>query len=214
MNIKILLVDDHKIMRDGLSSLFSDAEDIDVVAEASGGGEAVEKALEHSPDVVVMDLTLPDMGGIEATRRIMAKKPETKVLVLSMLMDRNCVLESLEAGARGYLAKDCAAEELVAAIRAVYAGKPYFCAGATEIMIKGFTPSTAAVQISPALTKRELEVLKLTAEGSNTKEIAFELGVSIKMIEIHRMNIRKKLGLKSIAQLTTYAARIGLISIE
>lgn len=214
MNIKILLVDDHKIMRDGLASLLSDEEDIDVVAEASGGGEAVEKALEHAPDVVVMDLTLPDMGGIEATRRILAKNPDIKVLVLSMLMDRNCVLESLEAGARGYLAKDCAAEELVAAIRTVYAGKPYFCADATEIMIKGFAPASSSVQTSPALTKRELEVLKLTAEGSNTKEIAFSLGVSIKMIEIHRMNIRKKLGLKSIAQLTTYAARTGLISIE
>lgn len=213
MNIQVLLVDDHKIMRDGLVSLLGCAEDIDVVAEASGGREAVEKALEHSPHVVVMDLTLPDMGGIEATRRIMAKNPRIRVLVLSMLMDRNCVLESLDAGARGYLAKDCAAEELVEAIRTVFAGKPYFCAGATEIMIKGFAPGSSH-QIAPALTKREQEVLKLTAEGNNTKEIAFTLGVSIKMIEIHRMNIRKKLGLKSIAQLTTYAVRIGLISID
>ena len=210
MNIKVLLVDDHKIMLEGLSSLLGCADDIDVVAEASGGVAAIEKALEHSPDVVVMDLTLPDIGGIEATRRIMAKNPRIKVLVLSMLMDTNCVLESLEAGARGYLAKDCAAEELVAAIRTVFAGKPYFCAAATEIMIKGVAPP----QITPALTPRELEVLKLTAEGNNTKEIAFTLGVSIKMIEIHRMNIRKKLGLKSIAQLATYAARTGLISLE
>ncbi|ABQ26956.1 response regulator transcription factor [Geotalea uraniireducens] len=214
MTIQVLLVDDHKIMRDGLVSLLGCAGDIDVVAEASGGREAVEKALVHSPHVVVMDLTLPDMGGIEATRRIMAKNPRIRVLVLSMLLDRNCVLESLEAGARGYLAKDCAAEELVAAIRTVFAGKPYFCAGATEIMIKGFAPGSASQQIAPVLTKREREVLKLTAEGYNTKEIAFTLGVSIKMIEIHRMNIRKKLGLKSIAQLATYAVRIGLISID
>lgn len=212
MKIKVLLVDDHKIMRDGLASLLDDAQDIDVVAEACNGGEAIEKAAEHAPDVVVMDLTLPDMGGMESTRRIMAKNPHIKVLVLSMLLDKSCVLESLEAGARGYLAKDCAAEELVAAIRTVFAGNPYFCAGATEIMIKGFAPPSE--QIAPALTKRELEVLKLTAEGANTKEIAFDLGVSIKMIEIHRTNIRRKLGLKSIAQLTTYAARTGLISIE
>jgi DNA-binding NarL/FixJ family response regulator len=214
MNIKVLLVDDHKIMRDGLVSLLACAEDIDVVAEASGGGEAVEKALEHSPDVVVMDLTLRDMGGIEATRRIMAKNPRIRVLVLSMLMDRNCVLESLDAGARGYLAKDCAAEELVAAIRTVFAGKPYFCADATEIMMMSFASCSASKQTAPALTKREQEVLKLIAEGYNTKEIAFTLGVSIKMIEIHRTNIKKKLGLNSIAQLTIHAARTGLISIE
>ena len=214
MNIKVLLVDDHKIMRDGLASLLNDEKDISVVAEASCGGEAIEKAMEHSPDVVVMDLTLPDMGGIEATRRIMANNSRTRILILSMLLDRNCVLESMEAGARGYLAKDCAAEELVAAIRTIHSGKPYFCVEATEIMLKGFAPASAAKQITPALTKRELEVLKLTAEGSNTKEIAYELGVSVKMIEIHRMNIRRKLGLKSIAQLTTYAVRTGLISIE
>jgi len=214
MTIKVLLVDDHKIMRDGLASLLDAAEDIDVVAEAGSGGEAVTKALEHIPDIVVMDLSLPDMGGIEATRCIVAKNPGIRVLILSMLMDRNCLLESLEAGARGYLAKDCAAEELVAAIRTVYSGRPFFCAEATEIMIKGFTPDPVSAQIAPQLTKRELEVLKLTAEGNNTKEIAFALGVSVKMIEIHRMNVRRKLGLKSIAQLTTYAARIGLITIE
>lgn len=213
MNIQVLLVDDHKIMRDGLISLLDDAEDIDVVAEASGGAEAVEKALEYSPDVVVMDLSLPDMGGMEATRRIRAQNPGIRILVLSMLMDRDCVLESLEAGARGYLAKNCAAEELVTAIRAVYAGKPYFCSDATEIMIKGATPRSASEQVVPMLTRREQEVLKLTAEGHSTKEIAFELGVSVKMIEIHRANIRKKLGLKSIAQLATYAVRTGLITI-
>jgi DNA-binding NarL/FixJ family response regulator len=213
MSINVLLVDDHKIMREGLIAVLDSAEDVHVVAEASGGGEAVAKTMELMPDVVVMDLSLQDMGGIEATRRIMAKQPAARVLVLSMFMDRNCVLESLDAGARGYIAKSCAAEELVTAIRTVYAGKPYFCADATEIMIRGFAPCYAGEQIAPSLTQRELEVLKLTAEGCNTKEIAFDLGVSIKMIEVHRMNIRKKLGLKSIAQLTTYAARIGLISI-
>jgi DNA-binding NarL/FixJ family response regulator len=214
MNIKVLLVDDHKIMRDGLISLMGCAKDINIVAEASGGGEAIEKAIEYSPDVVVMDLTLPDMGGIEATRRILANNPRIRVLILSMLLDRNCVLESMEAGARGYLAKDCAAEELVTALRTVHSGKPYFCADATEILIQGFAPASVTERIVPVLTKRELEVLKLTAEGNNTKGIAYELGVSVKMIEIHRMNIKRKLGLNSIAQLTTYAVRSGLISIE
>jgi DNA-binding NarL/FixJ family response regulator len=189
------------------------AEDVRVVAEASCGREAVAKALEHLPDVVVMDLSLQDMGGIEATRHILTKRPSTKVLVLSMFLDRDCVLESLEAGARGYVAKSCAAEELVTAIRTVHAGKPYLCVDATEIMIQRFSPCSSVVQSAHLLTQREQEVLRLTAEGGNTKEIAFELGVSTKMIEVHRMHIRKKLGLKSIAQLTTYAARNGLISI-
>ncbi|MBT0665520.1 response regulator transcription factor [Geobacter pelophilus] len=213
MSIKVLLVDDHKIMREGLISVLGMAEDVDVVAEASCGSEAVAKALEHLPDIVVMDLSLQDMGGIEATRRILAKRPSIKVLVLSMSLDRNCVLESLDAGARGYIAKSCAAEELVVAIRTVHAGKPYLCVDATEIIIQGFSSCLPMGQSSQLLTHREQEVLKLTAEGGNTKEIAFELGVSIKMIEVHRMHIRKKLGLKSIAQLTTYAARTGLISI-
>jgi DNA-binding NarL/FixJ family response regulator len=214
MNIKVLLVDDHKIMRDGLIALMDDEADIDVVAQAGTGAEAVEKAMEHQPDVVVMDLTLPDMGGIEVTRRIMKLNPRIRVLVLSMLMDKYCVLESLESGARGYLAKDCAAEELVAAIRTVHDGSPYLCASAQEIILQSFTSSSVAERTKPALTKREMDVLKLTAQGFSTKEIAFSLGVSIKMIEIHRMNLRKKLGLKSIAQLTTYALRIGLISIK
>jgi DNA-binding NarL/FixJ family response regulator len=201
-------------MRDGLASLLNTAGDIDVVAEAGSGREALEKSAVHSPDVVVMDLTLPDMGGIEATRQIVATHPDIRVLILSMLLDRICVLESLEAGARGYLVKDCAAEELVTAIRTIHSGKPYFCTDAMEIMIKGFAPGPVPEQLTLTLSKREQEVLKLTAEGNNTKEIAFELGVSIKMIEIHRKNIRRKLGLKNIAQLTTYAARIGLISIE
>jgi len=214
MSIRVLLVDDHKIMRDGLASLLDGVENITVVAEADCGETAIEKALEYVPDVAVIDLSLPDIGGIEVARRIIAKDLSIRILVLSMFMDRNCVLESAEAGVRGYLVKDCAAEELVEAIRSIYAGKPYFCTGATEIMLKGLSDDSATRQTSPPLTKRELEVLKLTAEGYNTKEIAFELGVSIKMIEIHRSNIRRKLGFKSIAQLTTYAVRTGLITID
>lgn len=213
MSIRVLLVDDHTIMRDGLTSLLNSAGDINVIAEAGTGEEAVEKALKHSPHVVVMDLSLPDMGGIEATRRIISENPAIKVLILSMLMDKNCVLESLEAGARGYIAKNCAAEELVIAIRAIHVGKPYFCTEATEILINEHTPASAAPP-SPSLTKRELEVLKLIAEGHSTKETAFALGISVKMVEVHRMNLKRKLGLKSIAQLSIYAARTGLVSIN
>lgn len=214
MSIKVLLVDDHKIMRDGLASLLDGVEGVTVIAEADCGETAIEKALRHVPDVVVLDLALPDIGGIEVARRIIGTVPSIRILVLSMFMDRNCVLESVEAGARGYLAKDCAAEELVEAIRKIFSGEPYFSANAMEIMLKGLTNDSPAKQTSPLLTKREQEVLKLTAEGYNTKEIAFERGVSTKMIEIHRSNIRRKLNIKSVAQLTTYAIRTGLISIE
>jgi DNA-binding NarL/FixJ family response regulator len=214
MKIKVLLADDHAIVRDGVAALLGSTHDIEVVAEASGGLESVEKVLEHAPDVVVMDLALPDMGGIEAIRRIRAKKPHVKVLVLTMHLDRNCVLESLEAGASGYLVKECAGKELAVAVRMVFADKPYLCAGATEIMLKKFSSGSASGQNAPELTKREQEVLKLTALGNNSKEIAFTLGISSRMIDIHRINIKKKLGLQNIAQLTTYAARNGLISIE
>lgn len=214
MSIRVLLVDDHKIMRDGLASLLATSDEIEVVAEAATGNEAIEKARQHLPDLVVMDLTLPDIGGMEATRRILTEHPDIRVLILSMLLDRNCLLESLEAGAKGYLIKDCAAEELVTAIRTVFAGKPYYCADAMDILVKGLIPSTTDERPQQVLTKRELEVLKLTAEGSCTKEIAYDLGISVKMVEIHRMNLKRKLGIKSVAQLATYAARIGLISID
>ena len=212
MEIKVLLVDDHKIIRDGLSAILKCEEDIRIIAEAGTGQEALEKVSRSAPDVVVMDLTLPDMGGMQVTRRILAEYPGVKVLILTMFLDENCVFESLEVGARGYLVKDCAAEELVAAIRSIHQGKPYFCTGAQEIMMRKCLPHTSGDNSTPALTKRETEVLKLTAQGLNTKEIAFQLGVSIKMIEVHRMNVRRKLGLHSIAQLTTYALKNSLIT--
>lgn len=212
MSIKVLLVDDHKIIRDGLSAILQAEDDICVIAEAGSGQEALNKVNESAPDVIVMDLTLPDMGGVQVTRRILAERPAIKVLVLSMFLDENCVFESLEAGARGYLAKDCAAEELVEAIHSVFQGKPYFCTGCQEIMLKKCVANSISAHTTLVLTKRETEVLKLTAQGLCTKEIAFQLGISIKMVEAHRMNVRKKLGLKSIAQLTTYALKNGFIT--
>jgi len=213
MSINVLLVDDHKIIRDGLSAILKCEEDICIIAEAGSGQEALDKVKQSIPDVVVMDLTLPDMGGMQVTRRILAQYPEIKVLVLTMLLDETCVFESLEAGARGYLVKDCAAEELVTAIRLIYQGKPYFCTGCQEMMMKRCVDNPETINTGPVLTKREMEVLKLIAQGLNTKETAYELGVSTKMIEAHRMHIRKKLGLHSIAQLTTYALKNRLIEV-
>lgn len=213
MSIRVLLVDDHKIMRDGLSAILETEDDIVIVANAATGEDAITMALEHSPDVVVMDLSLPDMGGIEATRKIISQLPHVNILILTMLLDQDCVFDSLESGARGYLVKDCAAEELVTAIRTIYNGKPYFCADVQEMMIRRVAPDSSKDKASASLTNREREVLVLTARGFSIKEIAFELKISDKMVEVHRAKIKKKLGLCSIAQLTLYAVRTGLIAV-
>lgn len=212
MGINVLLVDDHTIIREGLASILQAEGDIQIIAEAGSGQEALEKLKQCQPDIVVMDLTLPDMGGVQVTRHILAAYPTIKVLVLTMYLDDTCVFESLEAGVRGYLVKDCAAEELVVALRTIQQGRPYFCTGAQEIMMKKCQVETVEGHRVLPLTKRETEVLTLTARGLTTKEIAFELQVSIKMIEVHRSNLKKKLGINSIAQLATYAMKNGLIA--
>lgn len=213
MKIKVLLVDDHTIMREGLSAILETEGDIDIAANAATGEEAIRLALEHSPDVVIMDLSLPDMGGMEATRKIVSQLPHVKVLILSMLLDQDCVFDSLESGARGYLVKDCAAEELVTAIRTLYDGKPYFCADVQEILIRKAVPDSSGEKASPSLTNREREVLVMTAQGYSIKAIASELKISDKMVEVHRAKLKKKLGLNSIAQLTVYAVRTGVIAV-
>lgn len=215
MSIRVLLVDDHTIMREGLKALLARATDIQVVAQAADGVEAIQQAVAHAPDVIVMDLTMPNMGGIEATRRIVAANPEIKTLALSMVMDRSCVVESLKAGAKGYLIKDCAGEELIGAIRTLAAGGSYLCSKVTELVISDYAQHAANAPSSAhaTLSAREQEVLQLIADGKNTKEIAFSLGVSTKTIEVQRSSIMKKLDLHSIAELTKYALREGLTSI-
>lgn len=216
MSIRVLLVDDHKIMREGLKALLAKAPDIEVVAQAADGLEAIQKAAEHSPDVIVMDLTMPKMGGIEAIRRIAGVNPGIKALALSMVMDRSCVVESLKAGAKGYLIKDCAGEELIGAIRTLAAGSSYLCSKVTELVISDYAQQTANSPSSAhsSLSAREQEVLQLIANGKNTKEIAFTLGISAKTVEVQRGNIMKKLNLHSIAELTKYALREGLTTID
>ena len=212
MAINVLLVDDHTVLRNGLTAILNTEDDIHVIAEAGSGQEAISMAITFSPDVVVMDLTLPDMGGTMATRRILAERPASKVLVLTMFLDEDCVFESIEAGACGYLVKDCASEELVAAIRSVHQGKPFYSPQAQQMMMRRIMRGSDESRGNSELTKRETEVLKLTAKGLNTKEIAFELGVSVKMIDVHRMNVKRKLGLNNVAQLTAHAIKNGLIT--
>jgi len=216
MSITVLLADDHTIMREGLKSLLDRAADIEVVAQAANGSEALQKVEEYRPEVVVMDLTMPGMGGIEATRRIAAAYPKIKVLALSMIENKSCVVECLKAGAKGYLLKDCAGEELLGAIRALAAGEFHLCSKITELVIREYTQHDidGASPSTHILSKREQEVLQLITDGKNTKEIAFMLGVSVKTIDVQRHNIMKKLNLYSIAELTKYAVREGLTSIE
>lgn len=209
MPITILLADQHRLFREGVAVLLQREPDLSIVAEAGSAQEAATKAAQHRPDVVVLGLALRgDPVGSLTFQSLLAQCPESAVLVLAPFLEENSVLASVEAGARGYLVQDCAVEELVAAIREVHRGKPYFCASAQEVMMQRLTRREPEGGL---LSPRETEVLRLTAGGWNTKEIAYRIGVSAKMIEVNRMNIRKKLGLHSIAHLTTYALNNGLI---
>ena len=212
MAIKVLLADDHRILREGLKALLRGAADIEVVAEASDGREAVQMAAQFRPDVIVMDLVMPVMNGIEAAQRILAEFPATRVLILSSNRDRANVTAALKSGVKGYLGKECVVAELEKGIRAVAAGKSYLDPRITELLINMYTQKNSqdALGNFVALSRREQDVLRHTADGRNTKDIAFTLSISVKTVETHRLNIMKKLNLNSIAGLTKYAVREGL----
>ncbi len=216
MSISILIADDHAIFREGLRSLLEKEEDLTVVGEAGNGHEAVGLARELHPDVVVMDLSMPDLNGIEATRRIVSAAAGVRVLVLSMEADRRYIVEALEAGALGYLLKDAFFKNLVEGIRTVAAGDSYLGPRITDLIIRDYLqriPDGLPLTFD-CLTERERELLQLIADGRNTKEIAADFGISIKTVEVHRQNIMKKLNLYSIAELTKYAVREGLTSLR
>ena len=212
--IKILLVDDHRIMRDGLSALLKNEPDIEVVAEADNGRDAVEMARDLNPTVVVMDMTMPGLNGVEATRQILKLNDSIKVLVLSMHADKRFVIGALSAGASGYMLKDCAFEELVRAIRTVM-NRTYLSPGIADIVVESCRSNQPASDQAPsALTPREREVLQLVTEGASVKKIASILHVSIKTIETHRQHIMNKLNTRSVADLTKYAIREGMTSLD
>jgi DNA-binding NarL/FixJ family response regulator len=209
MSIKVLLVDDHKILREGLISLLERSDDIVVVAQAENGVEALLQYQAYKPDVVVMDMTMPVMSGIEATRKLLEESPNARVLAFSMVFDQSCVAECLKAGAKGYLLKDCAGGELITAIRTIHSGKSYLCTAITDLVINELNQKDEP-KSKQLLSSRELEVLKLIADGENTKQIAFLLEVSNKTVETIRINLMKKVGVFSIAELTKYAIREGI----
>jgi DNA-binding NarL/FixJ family response regulator len=216
MGIKILLADDHQIIRQGIRSLLEKEPDMEVVGEARNGREATELAVQHRPDIVVMDIGMPDLNGMEATRQIRDQAPEVKVLALSMHSDRQFAAGILAAGAAGYLLKDSDFEELAEAIRQVARGHGYLSPAITGVVIGDYADRLTdggAVPVA-SLTNRERETLQLLAEGRSTKQIAEALHVSIKTVETHRQHIMEKLELRSLADLTKYAIRQGLTSLD
>jgi DNA-binding NarL/FixJ family response regulator len=217
MTIKIMLADDHQIVRQGLRNLLAAEPDMQVVAEADNGRKVLPLVEKFGPDIVIMDITMPGLNGIEATRQIQAECPGVKVIALSMHSDSLFVLNMLKAGASGYLLKDCALEDLVRAIRTVMGNKTYLSPGISDVVIKDFVSSWGRAAPSGAfsvLTAREREVLQLMAEGKSTNDIADCLCVSVKTVESHRKQIMSKVGIRSVAELTKYAIRQGLTSLE
>ena len=216
MTTRILVVDDHKVVREGLSSLLEEEQEIEIAGEAEDGRKAVELALELKPDVVMMDVVMPDLNGIEATRKIKAEAPDIKVLGLSNYSDIRYVEGMLEAGASGYVLKDCGIEELVCAIRAVADNGTYLCTRIRESIISDYLEHLSQTEIpgKPTLTPKEREVLQLIAEGANTKEIASRMQASVKTVETHRRHIMEKLETHSVADLTKHAIRQGLTSLD
>lgn len=216
MRIRILLADDHIIVRDGLRSLLEEQTDMEIVAEAADGLEAMHATAESEPDVVVMDASMPNLNGIESTRRIREKYPKVRILCLSMHSESRFVSAMLQAGASGYLLKDCASEELVRAIRTVMTGQVYLSPSIGNVVAEQFQLGKlgAFSEAHSVLTERERMVLQLLAEGNSTKAIGARLNLSTKTVATHREHIMDKLGIKSIAGLTKYAIQHGLTTLE
>jgi two-component system response regulator NreC len=211
--MRILLVDDHKMMRDGLRAILLE-EGLEVGGEADNGHDAIALAHSLMPDVVVMDISMPGLNGVDATRRLVAELPEVKVIGLSINSDRRYVLAMFKAGAKGYLLKNSASEELISAIRAVTRGLTYVSPAIAEVVVSCSTTPPTGVITGKSLSQREREVLQLLAEGLSSKEIATRLNLAVPTVETHRRQIADKLGLRTIAELTKYAIREGLTSVE
>lgn len=216
MPTRVLLADDHRIIREGLRSLLQKQSDMEVVEEAEDGLTAVRLTEKLHPDIVIMDIGMPDLNGIEAARQIISRVKGVKVIALSMHSDKRFVLEMLKAGASGYLLKDCAFEELINAIRTVRNGQIYLSNRVTGVVVDEYLHNRPVSDASAynLLSAREREVLQLLAEGNSTKNIAASLNVSTKTIETHRQQIMEKLNLHSVAELTKYAVKEGLTSLD
>ncbi len=216
MSIRIVIVEDHKIMIDGLRSLIERESDFEVINCVQDGRSAVECARKLKPDVMIMDIGLPGLNGIEATRQIIRDIENIKIIALSMHSEKKFIIEMLKAGASGYLLKDCAFDELISAIRTVSGGKNYLSPSITDTVIDNALREKEMKMPSAfsLLTDRERQVLQLLAEGRTTKQAAAELYISPKTVETHRAKIMEKLNMDNLAELTKYAVREGLTSLD
>jgi two-component system NarL family response regulator len=211
----VLLADDHPVLREALVHVLQREGDIEVIGQAGNGREAVEMARDLVPDVTVMDIGMPDLNGVGATSRIVARHPSIRVVALSAYTDRRFVSEMFKAGATGYVTKNAASTELLRAIRAVVNGNRYLCPQLAAVLAENPQPAVAAEAIiadQPGLGRREKEVLQLIAEGMRSTDIARKLNLATSTVEVHRRNIMRKLNLHTIAELTRYAIREGLTS--
>ena len=216
MSIRIVIADENRIIRKGIKALLTPEADMEVIGEAKTGQESLHLAKKLAPDVVIIDISLPDMNGIDATARMVSEMPSTRVMALSKHKSENSILNMFKAGASGYILKDCSLEELTDGIRAVADGNKYLCQRITGVVISDYLrrcSSSDNGNVSP-LSKREREVLRLLSEGESSKDIAAKLEISTKTIETHRRRITSKLGIKGIAGLTKYAIREGITSLD
>ena len=214
--IRILLVDDHEVMRDGLRVLLQDQSDMEVVGEAGHGRQALEVEASLHPDVVLMDVEMPELNGIEATRQLVARNAGVKVVALTMFTDQKVMQEMLDAGAVGFVVKGASTEHLIDAIHAAERGEVYLSpeiVGSTDTTFVEGARRHAAL-VADVLTNREKEVLQLVAEGGTTKSVGVRLHISAKTVDTHRQNIMKKLDIRTVAELTKYAVRRGLTSLQ
>jgi DNA-binding NarL/FixJ family response regulator len=209
--IRVLLADDHALVRAGIRSLLNAMDEVEVVAEASSGEEAIELVTQNQPDVVLMDIAMKGITGLEAAARMRGRNPEVRVVILSMHSGEEYVLQALRAGAAGYLLKDAATGELELALRSVMRGESWLSPAVSRQVVEGYVQRAGGEQAPEVLTARQREVLRLVAGGKSTKEIAFLLNLSVKTVETHRAQIMERLGIRDVAGLVRYALRTGLV---
>lgn len=205
--IRVILVDDHPLVLDGIRSRIEEDETIEVIAEGSNGEDALRLAAENQPDVILMDISMPVLNGIEAAERFKDELPDIKLLMLTMHDNREYITKVLKAGARGYILKDVSSNEMIAAIKAVHDGKTYYSSGVTDILLNDGPKKEVP------LTDREKTILCLLAEGNSNKHVARELDISVRTVETHRRNIKRKLNVKTSAGLVKYAIENGIVEI-
>lgn len=216
MGARILIVDDHPIVREGLRSIIEEQEDLELVGEASDGHEALDQVAALSPQVVLMDISMPGLNGIDATRQILERNPDVRVVALSMHIDWKMVNGMIEAGAAGYMLKDSAPDDLLRAVRAVLEGGSYLCPRVTGCLIEDYKRQLDHFRGKDLqqLTPREQSVLKLLAEGKTNRQMAQQLKVSVNTVDKYRQNVMKKLGISTLADLVKYAIREDLTSLD